>query len=899
MSKWLVVRQRDCLALAILVIGVTVFHAAGLAPGQTFLPVDLANNNLPWRSGEYQPLQNTLISDPLYEFYPFLVYAVNTIRDGAWPLWNPYILLGHPVSGDPIAQPFYPVFAGLGAILGAARGLAIGLWLHAVLAALLTYAYLRAIHCRPTAALLGAYTYAIGGYLVTWFEAMHRTSTLAWLPGILWAFERSVRSRRLRYLIAGAAMMALAILGGQFQFVVTFCLFFGLYAAGRAAESFLRRDKASYWPLVAMLAIAALGALLGAIQLVPFWEALSGSQRVLSRGLTDPLAWRQLLTVIIPDFYGNPTLPGEYRGQLNFSEATVYAGVVALLLACLAPLGQKHRFSRYLLVLALALTYFAVGGPGVQALGALPVLKYVSLHRSVFLLPLLIATLAAMAVSERELSVRAAFIIACLFSALVWVAIRLNWGDAAAHWQDLRRPVLRAAVLLALACILLLLRKHLRRVRWLADAGLAALVFADLFLFGSRFSPSGPIEQLMPPTPVIEYLRAHAGLLRVVAYQSGDVLFGPNVLSIYDLAAAGGYSSIVPGRYRQLVRAGDPKTDVWWMDVNSNMIAFSHPSRRLLDLLQVGYIISAVPLDEGVRAEVAHDGCSGDTGEIAATHTVSGTFSICDTVINRLDLRFRVYRPGQATGQLSVKMWEGAHRARLMLDVQLDAAQLQDNEVVTLYFEPERDAPGRTYAWEICAANGVSHTGVALCAAADGQPALAVYGSDLRQVYQGEVYAYERLTALPKAYVVYAVEEVADDSEAVSRLLDSSFDVRSLALAAEPLDMPAVAEVRASPAEILEYRDARVVVRATAAQRGLLVLGDQFDPGWRASIDGQPAKVLRVDDVLRGVIVPPGEHEVTFEFAPNSLRVGLLLSLSGVLLLAALVVIIRRARMAA
>ena len=83
----------DIVAAAGVALGITLFHARGLRPGYTFLPVDLATSNLPWRPVAPAALHNPLISDPLYEFYAFLAFAVTTVRQGDWPLWNPYILL--------------------------------------------------------------------------------------------------------------------------------------------------------------------------------------------------------------------------------------------------------------------------------------------------------------------------------------------------------------------------------------------------------------------------------------------------------------------------------------------------------------------------------------------------------------------------------------------------------------------------------------------------------------------------------------------------------------------------------------------------------------------------------------------------------------------------------------
>ncbi|MFQ5594491.1 MAG: YfhO family protein [Anaerolineae bacterium] len=880
--------KRNAPALVILVLGVSLFHARGLRPGYTFLPVDLAGNNLPWRAGPPQPLQNWLISDSLYEFYPFLTNAVNSIRHaGHWPLWNPRILHGHPVVADPLNQPFYPLFVALGVVLGAARGLAIGLWLHAILAAVLTYGLLRTIGGRRPAAVLGAFTYALSGYMVTWFEATHRVSTLAWLPGVLWTFEIAVRRRSLRYACLAALMMALAILGGQFQLAATFILFLGLYAIGRSIESVRRGDGRHAWPLVVLVITAGLGALLSAIQTIPFAEFLNLSQRTLSQGLLDPLPVQQLITLIIPDFYGNPASTGSYWGAFNFSEGTIYAGLPALLLAGMAPFCVRRFFAVYMSLVTLAATFFIIGGPGVRLLGSVSVLKYVSLHRSAFLLPLIVALLAAETMSAPGISIRAAALVGGILAVAAALAIYLNWGQVQAHWQELQTPIIQAAGLLIVAIGLLGLRERLPHLRRQADWGLVGLVFVDLFLAGGRFNPAGPIADLMPPTPAIDYLREHAGLHRVVAYQLDDsVLFGPNVLSTYGLAEAGGYSSLVSARLQQLVRAGDPKIDVSWMAQNNNMVAFSHPSRRLLDLLQVGYVVSPAQLvDPGVRAEFVVDECDGYTGEIAGTHSASGHFRVQDIPINRLDLRFRVDPPAPTGAALAIRMWQGTGRERLVLDDRVNIAELQDQQALTLYFEPERDAPGHTYVWEVAATEAAPHTGVSLCTDTAGWPAISVYGADWSQVYQGEVHIFERLAPLPRAYVVYAAEHIPDDAQAVRRLLDGSFDLRNAVVTANQLDLPTEAATPATPAEIVAYEDTRVVINVSAIQQGLLILGDQFYPGWQAYLDGRPATVYRVNHVMRGVVLPAGDHQVVFRFAPASLRVGGRLSLAGLVVL--------------
>ena len=56
---------------------------------------------------------------------------------------------------------------------------------------------------------------------------------------------------------------------------------------------------------------------------------------------------------------------------------------------------------------------------------------------------------------------------------------------------------------------------------------------------------------------------------------------------------------------------------------------------------------------------------------------------------------------------------------------------------------------------------------------------------------------------------------------------------------------------------------------------GLLVLSEIYYPaGWEAILDGEPAEIHKTNYVLRSIVVPAGQHDVTFEFKPNSFVVG-------------------------
>jgi hypothetical protein len=891
------INNKHLLPILLLVLGITIFHWRGIRPGYTFLPVDLAGNNLPWTSGQTQPLQNWLISDPLYQFYSFTKSAVDAIRQGeGWLLWNPKIFLGHPALGDPLSQPFYPLYVVIGLIFGAARGIALGLWLQVVLAGLFSYGWLQVIGCKRPAVLAGAFVYALSGYLVTWFETTFWVSTLTWLPAVLWAYELAIRRRSLRFTALAAMLMALAMLGGQYQFLIVFTVFFALYAIGRSIEA-SKESKTDYlWPILMVVLTIAPAFLLSAISLIPAIELLSVSRRSAPIGLLDPMLPQQLVTLISPNIYGNPATGGGYWGAGNFSESTMYTSVVAFLMAVLAPISKRRFFTIYMSLVTVGIIYFIIGGPGVKLLGMVPGLKYASLHRTAFILPLMVALLSGITLSTRRIPPLTTTGIAIGFGFILLLIILFDVSNVNNHWSQLKPQILRTGLLLTIAVGLIWARFRYARFSQTVTWCLTGLIFVDLFWFGSRFNPAGPVDQLMPLTPSIAYLQENVGEQRIVAVQRDDkVIFGPNIPSIFGLPEAGGYSSLIPRRYHDLVAADDPELDISWMNRNGNMLTFSYPSTRLLDLLQVSLVVAPNPLEDPViRAEIVTEACERNSHELADKYPLQGSFEVRDTAINRIDFRFVTQEPVQTQGTVKVQLKRADKEAQIVLEGQEEVAVLAVKDRWTLFFEPQKDAPGQGFRWEI--STDAEKTGLALCLDGDDQPAVSVYGSDWQEAYQGEVFIYERMAPMPRAYVVYAAEYIGDEAQAINRLLDEEFEIRHVAVTAQPTSLPSKPEIMATTAHIESYSNNEIVIQAYADRPGLLILGDQFYPGWEATVDGIPVPVINVNLILRAAPLSPGNHQVVFTFRPVTLRIGMWLGVLGIILVVLYVLIDSRLR---
>ncbi|EAZ80599.1 glycosyltransferase family protein [Algoriphagus machipongonensis] len=71
--------------------------------------------------------------------------------------------------------------------------------------------------------------------------------------------------------------------------------------------------------------------------------------------------------------------------------------------------------------------------------------------------------------------------------------------------------------------------------------------------------------------------------------------------------------------------------------------------------------------------------------------------------------------------------------------------------------------------------------------------------------------------------------------------------------------------------ELTSHAPNKLTYSANMNQGGLAVFSEIYYPvGWTATIDGEKSEILRTDYLLRGLSLPAGQHEIEFQFAPDS-----------------------------
>lgn len=143
---------------------------------------------------------------------------------------------------------------------------------------------------------------------------------------------------------------------------------------------------------------------------------------------------------------------------------------------------------------------------------------------------------------------------------------------------------------------------------------------------------------------------------------------------------------------------------------------------------------------------------------------------------------------------------------------------------------------------------------------------------EIRKVPTKTIYIYENTQVLPRARMVYRVKDMMgkDEEEILEALVAEEFDSQNEVILEEELPVKLEEEGKGE-AEIQNDEDDRVKIQVKSSGDGLLVLGDNFYPAWRAYVDSQPAKVYLANFSFRAVPIPSGKHTVEFQYQPWSL----------------------------
>lgn len=161
------------------------------------------------------------------------------------------------------------------------------------------------------------------------------------------------------------------------------------------------------------------------------------------------------------------------------------------------------------------------------------------------------------------------------------------------------------------------------------------------------------------------------------------------------------------------------------------------------------------------------------------------------------------------------------------------------------------------------------------------------------------VVVYENLRAFPRAWLASQVLRTSPDQILTTikggRLPNGMpFDPQNVALIEEAVNLQPSRSDNNGWAKIIKLKDASIELITHSESEAFLVLSDANYPGWQATIDGEPTHIFQTDYVLRGILLPAGDHYVQFAYRPLGFYIGVGISSLTILLLLVLLINSRR-----
>ncbi len=886
--------------------------------------------------------------DTFLYFYPYWHAAAEALSEWRIPFWNPSIFMGAPLLANSQVGFFYPLNLPFWLFFKTPSAAGTSIILHIIVAAFGAYLLgRRVLALRQSAALVAAASFALGGYLTAQVEHINQLQGLAWLPWFLAAIELSRSGSRRTWSWSAAAtavLFALQLLAGHTQTTFITAVAISIWLAGswlgRRFLSDIYRNGAAHGsslrfsPLSALIAGGLLAAALAAVQLLPTLELMRHSSRAGGLPVNEVLSFS-----LPPHLLAQALLPS--YAQSLFTE---YIAFLPLAIIALAFVGgwqwRKRAGALPALVLTVSGLFLASGAynPLYWLLARLPGFSFFRAPaRWLVLYALGLSLLAGIgwhvlwqwAGEEGDLHDRRAFlrsdILPPLLLFLVVFLLLAAWGFVAGLLADIvplgpEAPFEQPALLTAggwfvevLLLFALLAASAFAGSAIFRRAALAGLLFVGLAagFFASRALPYNNLTtpeayfDLRPPTSRIlaesqeppdrllslsdiffdpgdqgeidsiygDQLSEQARFDYMVAIKQKEII-APNLPIIYNLASVDGFDGgILPLRdYGRLMSAsitgGQETTDGRLREMLDEV-----PEARWLDLFNARFLITDKTGDlwiDGIYYDRQHPVALAEGERVPVT-----------------------FLPGFEASE--IRLLASARPAAVNIVTRAgERFSLQPELVEEKLYRVELPQPSFIAELEVesCEQEACTLEGITLVDVQSGAFHSLVPGN-YRLIHSGDVKIYENSNVLPRAFFPRRWIWSPDVSASLEIMRDPAFDGRKTAVLVGDPSAAAQQETittATGSAAITGYQPERVIVETESDTGGLLVLTDAHYPGWRAAVDGEPAPLYQTDGLFRGVFVPPGKHEVVFEYESAAYHVGLILFIFTAIIIAAVMI---------
>lgn len=551
--------------VVLLFLILTAVFSYKIFQGYIPLPTDLIVGAYhPWYGYHFNgyplgvPVKNPKLSDAVSIFYPLKALAVDDIKSGQLPLWNPYMFAGYPLFANVQLGLLFPTMI-FYLLLPTTLGWTFQTLSQPFFAGILMYLLLRHLKLNPLPSIFGGIAYGFGGFTILWMQWNTQATTGMLLPALILLEDKYFQTRNFNWGLLFSIFICFQIFAGYLPVLPPTFMCLGIW--------YLFRSQ-NYFKDLSLGLFFILGIALSAIFTIPVAELILNSQRgVETLGSQNPFTSPgNFLTLLAPDFFGNDAT-GNFWGIGDHMDSTLYVGITALLFAIIGIkefFGKREiKFAVTLLVLAI---FFSIENPistfiynhGIWGGTS------ITMNRINFVINFAIAFLGAYGIStfrnsDSKLNLKPALwtlaAIAGIIGGIFLSRYHLNkWlflakGDLLGDFNNMfahisisiKNLILPSAIsIILLACFIFF--KLFKRMQRFAPLIFILILTAELFRFGWKFNVFSEPEFAYPATNLTTYLQQFPSD-RFVA--EADIL-PANMWVPFKISSIAGYDGLYP-----------------------------------------------------------------------------------------------------------------------------------------------------------------------------------------------------------------------------------------------------------------------------------------------------------------------------------------------------------------
>lgn len=531
--------------------------------------------------------------DVIRQLYPWRSFAMEQVKEGVMPLWNPYNFSGHPLFANIQSAVLYPLNI-VYFFFSDEIAWSVEVMLQPLIASIGMYMFIRLLRVSNRGAIISSVAYGYSLFMTVFLEYNTIGHVVALLPWMLFLVEYSAIKFRWWICVLLSCLVSFGIFAGHIQVWFWSAVFTMGYILFRFAVV-----TQNYRRLLVVTLFFVTGVGLSFVQLIPAIELIRLSARVPHEAgyLADNLLlqFRQLALFLIPELYGNPAT-NTYMLKDSYPGNALYTGVVTFLFAYIGLFTHKKNtyVSFFVTALCIALLLTVRSPISIWLYTHVPFFSGSSPGNMLFLISFSVSCLAGFGVdywmSQSRLSVRR-------FVIIISAAIVLVVAYAVVNNPLYGKSLVYSGGLLIVAISLMTgIRWTSRKnVRYVYVSALILILCVDMWYVFHKFNPFVPRELIYPDAPVVNEVRRMAGLNRFTSVDAASIEANFSTQSrLYDPQ---GYDPLYPSYYGQLIHAsGNGKLlESFTSRTRSDAVFTSDANRqRLMNLTGVAYVVDRV-----------------------------------------------------------------------------------------------------------------------------------------------------------------------------------------------------------------------------------------------------------------------------------------------------------------